>query len=204
MKDLYKTISSAAEGQFRDRGSKFIAFAFPVSQEEEINQIIAKLKKEYHDARHHCFAWRLGADMERYRTNDDGEPSGSAGRPIYGQIQSMELTEVLVVVIRYFGGTLLGVGGLINAYRSATSEALKQAGVIERKVVTRVTVEFSYPEMNAVMSLIKEFDLRPDNQQFDLKCSLQINIWKRNLDNLLHRFDKIHGCAVSVHEEGKL
>ncbi len=120
MRDLYKTISSNTKGQFKDRGSRFIALAFHVISEDEIKEQITLLRKEYHDARHHCFAWRLGPDMERYRVNDDGEPSGSAGRPIFGQIQSRELTDILVVVIRYFGGTLLGVGGLINAYRSST------------------------------------------------------------------------------------
>ena len=134
MKDLYLTISSNTKGQFKDRGSRFIALAFHVVSEDEIKEQITLLRKEYHDARHHCFAWRLGPDMERYRVNDDGEPSGSAGRPIFGQIQSRELTDILVVVIRYFGGTLLGVGGLINAYRSAASDALEHANITEKKV----------------------------------------------------------------------
>ena len=122
MADLYKSIQNPSEGLYKEKGSKFLAFAYPVSTVEEIKERMAYLQKQFHDARHHCYAWRLGADMERYRVNDDGEPSGSAGNPIFGQIQSRELSDILVVVIRYFGGTLLGVGGLINAYRSATSD----------------------------------------------------------------------------------
>ena len=128
MKDLYLTIEKTTEGLYKETGSKFLAMAFPVSTREEISERLAELRKKYHDARHHCYAWRLGADMEEYRVNDDGEPSGSAGLPIFGQIQSRDLSNVLVVVVRYFGGTLLGVGGLIRAYRAAASGALAPDG----------------------------------------------------------------------------
>ena len=197
MNDLYKTIQSSAKGQFRDKGSRFIAFAFPVNNEEEIKQRIEELKKEYHDARHHCFAWRLGADKERYRVNDDGEPSGSAGKPIFGQIQSLDLTEILVVVVRYFGGTLLGVGGLIQAYRSATASALENAMIIEKKVEEHLQLEFDYTAMNSVMKMIKDFALKFEDQQFDLDCSLTLRVWKRNVQAILDRVSKIEGCSVT-------
>jgi len=196
MNDLYKTIQSKSEGLYKEKGSKFIAFAYPMSSEEAIKTEIAELRKRYHDARHHCFAWRLGADLERYRVNDDGEPSGSAGKPIYGQIQSRELTDVLVVVIRYFGGTLLGVGGLINAYRSAASDALDQSGIVEMKVTSRLKLEFGYSQMNSVMKVIKDFQLEFEDQQFDLDCSLKLKVWKRNEYQVVKKLSIIEGCKV--------
>ena len=196
MNDLYKTIQSKSEGLYKEKGSKFIAFAYPMSSEEAIKTEIAELRKRYHDARHHCFAWRLGADLERYRVNDDGEPSGSAGKPIYGQIQSRELTDVLVVVIRYFGGTLLGVGGLINAYRSAASDALDQSGIVEMKVTSRLKLEFGYSQMNSVMKVIKDFQLEFEDQQFDLDCSLTLKVWKRNEYQVVKNLSIIEGCKV--------
>jgi uncharacterized YigZ family protein len=196
MKDLYKTISSNTKGQFKDRGSRFIALAFHVVSEDEIKEQITLLRKEYHDARHHCFAWRLGPDMERYRVNDDGEPSGSAGRPIFGQIQSRELTDILVVVIRYFGGTLLGVGGLINAYRSSTTAALDQATIIEKRVEKQMNLKFSYEAMNAVMGILKEFGLKPEHQHFDLNCSLSTRVWMRQIPAVRERIDKIEHCKI--------
>ena len=196
MNDLYKTIRSKSEGLYKEKGSKFIAFAYPMSSEEAIKTEIAELRKRYHDARHHCFAWRLGADLERYRVNDDGEPPGSAGKPIYGQIQSRELTDVLVVVIRYFGGTLLGVGGLINAYRSAASDALDQSGIIEMKVTSRLKLEFGYSQMNSVMKVIKDFQLEFEDQQFDLDCSLTLKVWKRNEFQVVKKLSIIEGCKV--------
>ena len=200
MNDLFKTISSESKGLFKDRGSRFIALAYPVSSEREIKERISLLRKEFHDARHHCFAWRLGPEMERYRVNDDGEPSGTAGRPIFGQIQSRELTDILIVVIRYFGGTLLGVGGLINAYRSSASEALEHANVIEKKVEEKVTINFPYDAMNAVMSIIKEYDLQMDKQHFDLDCSLELRVWTRNFPKLTQRFNKLNGCKMIIGE----
>lgn len=200
MKDLYLTISGESKGLFRDRGSRFIALAFPVSKESEIKEILSRLRKEYHDARHHCFAWRLGPDMEGYRFNDDGEPSGSAGRPIFGQIQSRELTDILIVVIRYFGGTLLGVGGLINAYRKATADALDQANIIEKRVDKRIHLDFPYDAMNSVMSITKEFNLKPEHQQFDLNCALTLRVWIRDLSSVVGRLGKVEGCKVTVEE----
>ena len=197
MADLYRTIQNPAEGLYKEKGSKFLAFAYPVSTVEEIKERINYLQKQYHDARHHCYAWRLGADMERYRVNDDGEPSGSAGNPIFGQIQSRELTDILVVVIRYFGGTLLGVGGLINAYRSATSDSFDQARIVELKVYKLINVQFEYPQMNSVMKVIKEFDLSFENQEFDLNCSLTLKVWKRKMDRVWAQLSLIKGCKLS-------
>lgn len=204
MRDLYLTISSDSQGLFKDRGSRFIALTFPVSSESEIKEILARLRKEYHDARHHCFAWRLGSDMDRYRFNDDGEPSGSAGRPIFGQIQSKELTNILVVVIRYFGGTLLGVGGLIKAYRNATADALDQASIIEKRVEKQIQLDFPYEAMNAVMSIAKEFDLKQEHHQFDLKCALTLRVWIRDLPTVTERLEKVDACSMIIEEEAKL
>ncbi|MCP4310899.1 MAG: YigZ family protein [Bacteroidetes bacterium] len=200
MNDLYHTISSDSEGQFKDRGSRFIALVFPVVSEDEIREKMAHLRKEYHDARHHSFAWRLGADMERYRINDDGEPSGSAGRPIFGQIQKWDLTDILVVVVRYFGGTLLGVGGLISAYRSATAEALERANIIEKRVEQQIELQFPYEAMNGVMKLIKEFDLAFENQHFDLTCTLKLRVWSRHIPAVTLRLSKLEGCKIITDE----
>lgn len=196
MNDLFKTIQSPSEGLYKDKGSKFLAFAFPVCSENIIKAQITDLQKKYHDARHHCFAWRLGADMDRYRVNDDGEPSGSAGKPIFGQIQSRDLTDVLVVVVRYFGGKLLGVSGLINAYRSAASDALDRSGIIELKVYSSLKLEFEYIQMNLVMKVIKDFQLGFEDQEFDLNCSLTLKVWKRQKNQVMDRLSIIEGCRV--------
>ena len=197
MADLYKTIENPSEGLYKEKGSKFLAFAYHVSTVEEIKERLAYLQKHFHDARHHCYAWRLGADMERYRVNDDGEPSGSAGNPIFGQIQSRELSDILVVVIRYFGGTLLGVGGLINAYRSATSDSFDQARIVELKVYELIHVQFEYSQMNSVMKVVKNLDLSFENQEFDLDCSLTLKVWKRKMDRVWTQLSLIKGCKLS-------
>lgn len=197
MTDLYRTIHHPTEGLYKEKGSKFIAFAYSVSSEDEIKERMVFLQKQFHDARHHCYAWRLGANMERYRVNDDGEPSGSAGNPIFGQIQSRNLTNILVVVIRYFGGTLLGVGGLINAYRSASSDALDQTRIVEQKVYDRLNVQFDYPQMNSVMKIIKDLDLSFENQEFDLECVLTLKVWKRKMDLVYAQLSLIKGCKLS-------
>ncbi len=201
MKDLYKTIQSSGEGLYKEKGSKFLAFAYPVSHEESIKDHLAALQKQYHDARHHCYAWRLNPEMTHYRVNDDGEPSGSAGKPIYGQIVSRDLTNLLVVVVRYFGGTKLGVGGLIQAYRSAASDALDHTSIIERKVYDKLRLEFTYEQMNVVMKVIKDFELDFEDQEFDLNCSLILKCWKRQTQRLLDSFSKIAGCKITVIEE---
>jgi uncharacterized YigZ family protein len=201
MTDLYKTISYPSEGIYKEKGSKFLAFAFPVRAEEEIRQSMAELRKQYHDARHHCYAWRLGPEKTRFRVNDDGEPSGSAGKPIYGQIQSRDLSDILVVVVRYFGGTLLGVGGLIRAYRLAASYALDQNTIIERRIFDRMKLEFNYEKMNSVMKLIKDYHLDFEDQLFDLNCTLTLKVWKRKSEQVIREISKIEGCSLSLIEE---
>ncbi|MEA3460881.1 MAG: YigZ family protein [Bacteroidota bacterium] len=201
MIDLYKTIRNPAEGLYKEKGSKFLAKAYPVSHEESIKEYLATLQKQYHDARHYCFAWRLKPELTHYRVNDDGEPSGSAGKPIYGQIVSRELTNLLVVVVRYFGGTKLGVGGLIQAYRSAASDVLDHASIIECKVYDRLKLEFEYGQMNSVMKAIKDRQLDFEEQQFDMECSLVLKSWKRKTDEVLDTFSKIPRCNITVIEE---
>ena len=200
MTDLYKTILAPSSGIYKEKGSKFLAFAYSVNSEEAIKDRLGILKKEYHDARHLCFAWVLGAEKLRYRINDDSEPPGSAGKPIFGQIQSRNLTDILVVVVRYFGGTLLGVGGLINAYRSAASEALEHSQIIERRVYNQVKVEFEYEQINAIMKVIKDYELDFKDQKFDLKCSLTIEVWKRKTDQVLDHLSRIPDCNLLVEE----
>lgn len=196
MSDIFKTIQTPSKGIYKEKGSKFLAFVFPVETEEEIRNRLEELRKEFHDARHHCFAWRLGSGMDRYRVNDDGEPSGSAGNPIFNQIQSRELTNILVVVVRYFGGTLLGVGGLINAYRSAASDALDQSQFIKRKVYTHLELNFGYAQMDSVMKLIKKYRLEQYDQQFDLDCSLRVKVWIRQKTQVVQKLMNIEGCSV--------
>jgi len=201
MADLYKTILSPSEGSYKEKGSKFLAFAYRVRDEETVKKHLDGLRRQHHDARHHCYAWRLGPEKSRYRVNDDGEPSGSAGKPIYGQIVSRDLTDILVVVVRYFGGTLLGVGGLINAYRSAASIALDCNIIIECRVFDRMILEFEYEQMNRVMKIIKDFQVEMEEQKFDLVCSLTLKIWKRQTKQVLASFSKITECNITVIEE---
>lgn len=201
MNDLYKTIQSSGEGLYKEKGSKFLAKAYPVGHEESIKNHLLTLQKQYHDARHYCYAWRLHPEKTHYRVNDDGEPSGSAGKPIYGQIVSRDLTNLLVVVVRYFGGTKLGVGGLIQAYRSAASDALDHTSIIECKVYDKLRLEFNYEQMNVVMTVIKDFELDFEDQEFDLNCSLVLRCWKRQTQRLLDSFSKITGCKITVIEE---
>ncbi|MFZ5553893.1 MAG: IMPACT family protein [Bacteroidota bacterium] len=174
----YKTIAFKSEGLYKEKGSKFIAYAFPVSSEKEIKEIVATLKKEFHDARHHCFAFRLGADMNFFRSNDDGEPSGTAGKPILGQIQSFGVTNVLIVVVRYFGGTKLGVGGLIQAYREAAKDALAKAEIIEKNVEKQYELEFSYEQLPEVMKTLKSVNAgitkQETGEKYLLFCSVSL------------------------------
>jgi len=156
MEDTYKTISQSSEGIYKEKGSKFISLAYPVTSEDQIREIVQFLKKEHHSARHHCYAWRLGHEKTHFSANDDGEPSSTAGKPILGQIQSFDLTNILIVVVRYFGGTLLGVSGLINAYRNAALDAINQAEIVELLVEQQLLIEFGYESMNEVMKIFKD------------------------------------------------
>jgi uncharacterized YigZ family protein len=193
----YKSISSISRGEYREKGSRFIGIAYPVHSEDEVKEIMAGLKKEYHDARHHCFAYVIGPDKEFIRAYDDGEPSHSAGQPILTQIETRDLTNILVVVIRYFGGTLLGVGGLINAYKSTASNALEKANIYTRTVKERYRLEFEYPQMNAIMSLVKEKDLNVISRSFELSCSILIEIPKEKAGAFLERCRRIEKLHVS-------
>jgi uncharacterized YigZ family protein len=175
----YRTITTPVEGVFREKGSKFLAFGFPVESEDQIREHLQKLRKEYFDARHHCYAWMLGADKTKFRANDDGEPNHSAGDPILGQIRSRDLTNVLVVVVRYFGGVKLGVGGLIAAYKAATDDALGKALISEKEVENELVLEYSYDATSEAMRLIKDFDLRVIHQDFADVCRLTLVVTLR-------------------------
>ena len=172
VQDQYKSIAAPSEGLFKDNGSRFLAFAYPVETEEEVKSIVAALRKEYHDARHHCVAYRLGYKGDVWRASDDGEPSGSAGRPILGQIDSLGLSDVAVVVVRYFGGIKLGIPGLIRAYKTSTAEALASARIIEKVASRNFRLHFDYLSMNAVMKVLKDMDLPQSAQDFGERCSL--------------------------------
>lgn len=189
--DTYLTIAAPAEGQFRDRGSRFIAYAYPVSSEEEFRTALAALKKEEFGANHHCWAFRIGPDKQFFRSNDDGEPSGTAGRPILGQIQSHDLTNIGIIVVRYFGGTLLGVSGLINAYKTAAAEAIAQAQIVERQVREVYAIQFAYEAMNEVMRILKDHELEQWGQDFQLDCKLEFAVRKSVADDVCAALKKI-------------
>lgn len=172
----FSTIERPSAGIYKEKGSKFLAFAYPVVSEEEIKTHLACLRKEYYDARHHCYAWMLGAERNRFRAFDDGEPNHSAGDPILGQIRSKGITNVLLVVVRYFGGTKLGVGGLISAYKTAAEEALKNAHILEREISREVTLTFPYESTAEIMRLLKDFDLKILRQQFEEACSIKAEV----------------------------
>lgn len=194
--DTYRTIKTPSEGLFKDKGSKFIAFAYPISSEIDIKPLVAKLKAEHTKANHHCWAMRLTPDRSVFKLNDDGEPSGTAGRPILNTLLSRDLTNILVGVVRYFGGTLLGVPGLINAYKQATDDALNQATVIEKTVNDIYTINFNYLQMNDIMRLVKEENITIIYQQFDNDCTLQVSIRKMQVSIVLSVLDKIEGIVV--------
>jgi uncharacterized YigZ family protein len=189
--DTYKTIRNVSKGIYRDKGSRFLAFAIPVSSQGEIKAILEDYRKEYHDARHHCFAYMIGYDKSIWRSNDDGEPSGTAGKPILGQINSNDLTNILIIVVRYFGGTLLGVSGLITAYRSAAAEAIAGAEITECTVREYYRLKFPYTSMNDVMKIIKEENLIQSEQVFELDCNIRIGIRLSAKEVTLSRFGMI-------------
>ena len=189
--DTYKSIASASEGLFKDNGSRFIALAYPVESEEEVREIVSLLRKKYHDARHHCYAYRLGVDGAVFRSSDDGEPSGSAGRPILGQIDSAGLSDILVVVVRYFSGIKLGIPGLIRAYKTSTADAISNARVIEKIAGDWYVIEFDYSLMQPVMKMVKELDLPCRAQEFGLQCRMEVRVRKKLEDEFLERTEKL-------------
>ena len=194
--DTYLTIESASEGIFRDRGSKFLGYAYPIASDQEIKNIIADLKKEHPKANHYCWAMRWSTDRSVFKLNDDGEPSGTAGRPILNTLLSKNITNVAVVVVRYFGGTLLGVPGLINAYKSATELALEGAKVIEKTVNDVYTIAFDYLQMNEVMRIIKDDSLPLLEQQFDNSCSIKVSIRKMQVNQVIAKLQKLTSVKI--------
>ncbi len=197
--DTYLTISSVSEALYKDKGSKFYAFAYPVQTLEQIKEILAEKRKEYYDARHVCYAYMLGYERNQFRANDDGEPSGTAGRPILGQINSSNLTDILIIVVRYFGGTLLGTSGLIQAYKTSAAEAIAAATIEERIVEKTFVSKFGYQDLNAVMRIMKDFDLAIVNQIQEMDCTLYFRIRLGDIERVRDRFDKLD--FVSFEEE---
>ena len=194
--DTYRSIEAASEGLFKDNGSRFIALAYPVESEDEVKEIVAGLKKEYHDARHHCYAYRLGHRGDRFRANDDGEPSGSAGRPILGQIDAAGLSDILVVVVRYFGGIKLGIPGLIRAYKTSTADALAKAWVVEKVAGLSFRVRYDYLDMNAVMKVLKDLSLPVSGQIFDTQCSVDVRVRLTLVETFRERMGQIGSCQL--------
>jgi uncharacterized YigZ family protein len=195
--DTYQTLSSSSQGIYKEKGSKFIARAFPVNTEEEVKTHLLALRKEYHDARHHCYAYCIGFDRSTWRVNDDGEPSGTAGKPIFGQIQSKNLTNVLIVVIRYFGGIKLGIPGLINAYRTAAREAIEKTPIVTRIVQEKYEICFGYPVMNDVMKILKEEKAEIISEEFENICKIRFSIRRTYGTKITSRLQKIPGLTAA-------
>lgn len=191
MEDIYLTVENPAEGLYKEKGSRFLSFIYPVSSEDQIRDLVAGLKNKYYDATHHCYAWRLGAAKTCFRANDDGEPSSTAGKPILGQIQSADLTNVLIVVVRYFGGTKLGVSGLIHAYREAAADALRNAVIIEKTEDEQLRIRFGYLVLNDVMKIIKEETPKILERSFELECEMLLSIRRASLDALRSRLSQV-------------
>ena len=199
MEDIYQTIEQESQGYFKDKGSKFYAFAFPVKSENEVKEILFRLRKEHYSARHHCYAWRLGTEEITFRANDDGEPSSTAGKPILGQLQSFNVTNILIVVVRYFGGTLLGVSGLINAYRNAAADALGNAEIKQKIIEREVVLDFTYNELADVMNIIKQENLTVIQTQFEEKCNLIFSVRKSEYEKVMKIFKNIYGVNLKNH-----
>lgn len=202
MKDTYQSITEASpEVLFKDRNSKFFGYAFPIKTEEEANQHLEELRAKHHKARHWCYAWQIGKEEFHYRANDDGEPSNSAGMPIYGQIQSFDVTNILIVVVRYFGGVKLGVGGLINAYKTAAQMALEASNIIKRTIDEIYVVKFDYPEMNKVMQVIKKNNLNVIDQKLEIDCKIFIAVRKKDAEKIFSKFDNTYKVEISKLKE---
>lgn len=195
--DYYNTIEKPSVAEFKDRGSKFIAYAFPIVDVNHFKENLASIKKEHPKATHHCFAYRLGLDGNNFRVSDDGEPSGSAGRPILGQIDSKQLTNILIIVVRYFGGTLLGVPGLINAYKTAAALALQVIPIVRKPVEVNYTLQFDYTIMNDVMTIIKQCDCVVISQDMQLFCHMRIAVPKNRLEEVLYKLKELHTLEIS-------
>lgn len=194
----YRTIANPAEGHYKEKGSRFLSFAYPVATESDIKAHLSKMRKKYFDARHHCFAWMLGAEKQSFRAFDDGEPGHSAGDPILGQIRSADLTDILIVVVRYFGGVKLGVGGLATAYKAAAQDALYHADIVEKEVVDRIYLKYDYDATPDVMRLAKEFGLVIQAQTFEADCTLTADVKLRDRERLFEKLELIKAMGVKV------
>lgn len=202
-KDTYKTILQASEEVlFKEKGSKFFGYAYAVNSEEIVKHHLELLKKKHHSARHWCYAWQLGKKYDTYRYNDDGEPSNSAGAPIYGQLQSFDVTNVLVVVVRYFGGTKLGVGGLIQAYKTAAKMALEESKIVERTIDEIFYLNFGYPEMNVVMRIIKEENIKILSQKMENDCLFEISVRLKDADRIFSLFENTYKVEIKKQKIG--
>lgn len=194
--DTYLTLAKRSEGLYKVKGSKHFSYAFPVSSETEIKSCLEVIKLEHHSARHHCYAWRLGHDASRYRTNDDGEPSNTAGPPILGVLKSNCITNVLIVVVRYFGGTKLGVGGLIDAYRTAAAYAIEEGTIIEKKRTKRYVIKFPYAKMGDVMSLLKRAGISPEKTDFHITCTLEASVRLRDSATFTENIEDLDNVKI--------
>ena len=193
---FYNTIAQSSSAEFKDRGSKFIAYAFPIEITDDFKQQLQVLKKEHPKAVHHCFAYRIGTDGNTFRSSDDGEPSGTAGKPILGQIDSKALTNIAVVVVRYWGGTLLGVPGLINAYKSAAAMAFQVTPIIQKQVEIKYTIEFDYTRMNEVMMILKQYNCTVVNQEMQLFCNITAGVPKNRMEEVLYKLKDLQNIIV--------
>jgi uncharacterized YigZ family protein len=202
--DSYLSVAGESTSVFRDKASKFIGIALPATSETEVKHHLERIGKEYFDANHHCYAYRLGFEKTLYRTNDDGEPSGSAGKPIYGQILSKDLSDILLIVIRYFGGTKLGVPGLINAYRTSAREALENATIIEKLVTLRFSITFEYPAMNEIMRILKEERVQILGQGYEQGCQMDFQVRKSQAERILSRLNRLNNLSLHLHTSKKL
>lgn len=196
MEDTFLTIASASEGIYKEKGSKFLAYAYPVRSEDEIKQKVDALRKKYFDARHHCYAYRLGAKGEKYRTNDDGEPSNSAGKPILGQLLAYQVTNTLIIVVRYFGGILLGVGGLGHAYKEAAADALAHAEIVTDTITEVFRFTFDYPVMNQVLKVIKDMNLEYFDHVFDSSCTMKIRVKRSQIEEMQKRLELVESLQI--------
>jgi uncharacterized YigZ family protein len=196
--DTYQTIAAPNEGFFKDKGSKFLSYAFPINNDNDAKQHLAELRELHPKAVHHCYAYRLGSDRMSYRMSDDGEPSGTAGRPILNTLYSKNITNILVVVVRYFGGTLLGVPGLINAYKVGTESALETAEIVTRHFFSIYTLSFSYIQMNDVMRIVKEMELPVSEQSFEMECRMDVEVRTTLTERFIDRCGKVEGLVVSL------
>jgi uncharacterized YigZ family protein len=203
--DIYKTIEETYEGSFSEKRSKFVSLAIPVNSEEEVKSHLDELRKIYYDARHICWAYHIGTDEVKFRANDDGEPSGTAGRPILGQIRSFELTDILIAVVRYFGGIKLGTGGLFVAYKAAAANALEQAVIVEKTINETVSITFEYPFMNEVMRIVKEMEPTILSQNFEMSCAMTLQIRRSQIELLRNRLSKVQSLLfVDEHDDTEI